>query len=38
MRYEIMVLFVLNIIYQASDFKCILLSDYIHRELSSINF
>lgn len=26
---------VLNVVYQASDFKCILLPDYIYKEISS---
>lgn len=36
MLYEIMAIFILNVLNQASDFKCIRLPDDAHREISSI--
>lgn len=36
MQYEIMAIFILNVLNQASDFKCIRWPNDAHREISSI--
>lgn len=36
MQYKIMAIFILNVLNQTSDFKCIRLPNDAHREISSI--